>query len=177
MNEPTAFTMPAKVEAPAAEGKLYLIEFDIRCPICGGWWKLQVREKIARLSSIQGAVEGAIRVNGTIKSIRVDSSRWGTQALCGTDFARRIAVIKTGNRVNMTPWKDQDEREMHGRLKYRQNEYHAWATAIKLADGTEELIDEQRARRTEILGRQNTLISQDRLKALGLEGWEWKTAT
>lgn len=176
MNESKQLMVPATL-AGNQKGEMYLIEFEVRCPICESIWKMHLREKIEKLSEILGAVEGQIRENPPLKSIRIDTSGWGPHALCGNDYARRIAVIHTEEKVNFIPWTEKDDSVMWGRLKHRQNQYHAWATPLKKATGLEALLDEQRDRRIEILGRQNTLISRERLKMLGLEGWEWKTAT
>lgn len=173
-------TKPTTLEegVKAREAKMCVVELSIMCPICFVRWRYQSREALTGMRDIAGAVGdpymGILPAETeAVKMIRVDTSRWGSHALCGTDLARRLAMVtgwKPGQgRIHAVPaWDESLEREMFGRLKNKQNEYHAVARIVGPATGKEELLDEQSEKRQEILGRTNTLISTERCEKLGL---------
>ena len=174
MDDPKSLAIPT-IKQPIEEGKPYLIEIRTPCPICNASWAATFREKIARVSQIAGSI-GDVFTQGERKAIKLDSSGWGAHALCGDCYAMRIVTIEpTDGGRRIIPWTPKIEAEMFGRLKHQQNRFHAVATVLGPATGEETLIDEQQERRIEIIGRQNTLISEGRLKALGLEKWVWRT--
>lgn len=164
------------VQQARTTGKTYLVEYLVMCPVCGHRWRIQFREAIAKMSELRGA-QGQPFQNGDKKSIRIDTSQWGTSALCGQCFARRLARIGNDNFLKsktVSGWTQKDEQTLFGNLKYQQGRFHAVATVLAPATGEEALIDEQQAERIRIIGKNNTFLSETRAKELGLEKWMWQ---
>lgn len=164
---------PAKPEG----AKQALVLYHVTCPVCSRIWRVQFREAIASMRDIHGAEGTSFTGNDGTKSIRVNTERWGTAALCGQCFARRLARIGDNNFLKSrtcSGWTESDERHLFGNLKHQQGRFHAVATILGPATGEEDLIDEQRAERERIIGKNNTFLSEARARELGLEKWIWQ---
>lgn len=173
-----------RIEAPPAarsdeQRKAYRVRGEITCPVCDVIWAMEWHEALKSMRDIQGATGEAMLETGPggRKFIRLDSSRWGWHALCGTCAARRIAYMADKG-IRIACWNDELEAKMHGHLKYQQGRYAARAFIVGPADFTTPLIDEREDRRRAILGRNNTRLDVERAKTLGpeIERWAWNGA-
>ena len=179
MNE---FRAVAKTPAPV-KVQQFLIEIRIRCPMCETKWMMQAL--LAKGERPRDAVGEAVLLEVSPgverRAIRLETWRWGSHALCGNCFCRRAATVieqgspeaRDGSTFSSRPWDSQDEAQMWGHLKHRQAQYEAMAILHGEWDGDAmELIDQQRERRREILGR-GVVITRQRVKDLNLS---WRGA-
>ena len=176
MNVMEGFALALAEKQAPKTGRRVVLTFWIVCPICLKRWVWECCDVLDSLNDVRGRVGEPFagkKFPGR-QYIRIDTSGWGTQALCGEDMARYIARINIGARNAVSAWTPEDERMMYGHLKHQQETYHAVAT-MSDATGEEKLVDEQRDRRVAILGNiNNTLVSAERLEKMGV-GWAWRT--
>lgn len=167
----------------SAKAPQFLIEIQVKCPMCEMRWRMQAllakgerpRDAIGKpvMIELQPGVER--------RAIRLETWRWGSHALCGNCFCRRAATVieqgdpgrRDGSTFSSRPWDEKDEAQMWGHLKHRQAQYQALAILHGEWDGSAmDLVDEQRDRRREILGR-GVVITRQRVKERNLS---WRGA-
>ena len=69
------------------------------------------------------------------------------------------------------PWKEEDEKQMYGRLRHQQDRYAAFAILIGPWSPEVEMVDQQKSRCAEIMATNPIYISRERVAMLGLD---WK---
>lgn len=155
-----------------------IVEFRQKCPICETTWlfhgTLQKKEKL------RDAIGQPVMVNmgnALVRATRVSTMRWGAHSLCGKCSAKRAAriieeIMQGGRKYRLSiPWKEQDEKDMYGRLMHQQDRYHGWASIVGEWTPESILVDQQREERKRIMATNPIYIARSRVERLGLD---WK---
>lgn len=155
-----------------------VIEIWVKCPMCEEKWKF--RGTTEPKEKLRDAVGGPVSVLGPdgrqYRGTKLETSRWGPHALCGTCRAKRAArvvekILPNKVYVLSYPWKEEDEKQMYGRLRHQQDRYAAFAILIGPWSPEVEMIDQQKSRCAEIMATNPIYISRERVAMLGLD---WK---
>ena len=140
-----------------------LVTFAIPCPICDVVWRFQFRQYLMKPEE---EIDGLYRVQVEGKWIwKIDTSKWAKHGLCGdckVNSKATLVIRRPGqNAESRLAWTEADEAKMRGRQKHQQDRYAATVTFAVEKDPKRPLLDEQKARMSEILpeGRNTIFMS------------------